>query len=282
MNISEFLKRASETLEGLTDTPRLDAELLLLEALKKERSYLYTWPELDISEDQLMNAQQLLQRRQNGEPVAYILGRRDFWDFRVEVSPATLIPRPETELLVELALQRFAPDSNLDIADLGTGSGILAIALAREFSKSKVSAVDLSEAALEVAKRNAEVLHVDNIDFFGGSWFASLHDKRFDLVISNPPYIEDEDHHLQQADVRFEPRSALASGADGLDDIRIIAVQVMDHLKPDGVLAVEHGFQQGAKVREIFSAAGFVQVETLQDLQGHDRVTVGSRIENRK
>lgn len=275
MNISEFIKFGSESLEGITDSPRLDAELLLLNVLEKERSYLYTWPEQELDDVQVSEAQSLLKRRQQGEPVAYIIGKRDFWDFSVEVTPDTLIPRPETELLIEVALQKFDPRAKLEIADLGTGSGILAIALAREFAGSNVSAVDVSKGALEVARSNCESLRLKNIQFKCGSWLEPLANKTFDLIVSNPPYIEDADHHLEEGDVRFEPRSALASGADGLDDIRIIANQAIAHLKEGGVLAVEHGYQQGEAVQDIFIAAGFEQVETLKDLQGHDRVTVG-------
>ncbi len=275
MNIAEFISSAGQALDGITDSPKLDAELLLLEVLGKERSFLYAWPEKELLGSELEAVQKLLQRRIDGEPIAYILAKRDFWDFSVEVTKATLIPRPETELLVELVLQRFDPIGEYEIADLGTGSGILAIALAREFSCSRVSAVDLSPDALEVAGRNVESMQLPNIDLFCGSWFAPLAGKLFDLIVSNPPYIEDEDNHLNQGDVRFEPRSALASGADGLDDIRVIAEHSVNHLRAGGVLAVEHGYLQGEKVREIFIAAGLQQVETMKDLQGHDRVTLG-------
>ena len=275
MNISEFIYTASKSLTDVTDTPKLDVELLLLKVLDKERSYLYAWPEKNLTNDEIAEAEELLLRRKTGEPIAYILGKRDFWDFSIEVSPATLIPRPETEILVELALQKFDPNTSLDIADLGTGSGILAIALAREFPNSQVSAVDISDKALEVAQRNADALHLRNIKFESGSWLAPVAGKFFDLIVSNPPYIEEADHHLEEGDVRFEPRSALASGVDGLDDIRIIAKQAIVQLKSSGVLAVEHGYQQGKAVQDIFIAAGFEQVETVKDLQGHDRVTVG-------
>ncbi|THB70045.1 MAG: peptide chain release factor N(5)-glutamine methyltransferase [Gammaproteobacteria bacterium] len=275
--MSDFLQSGCEVLAGVTDTPRLDVELLLLKALGKERSYLYTWPEQLLTDEQLVIAKQLLQRRQKGEPVAYIIGRRDFWDFSVEVTSATLIPRPETELLVELALQKYDQEAVLDIADLGTGSGILAIALAREFPDSAVYAVDLSKDAIEVARRNSESLQLKNIAFKCGSWLEPFAGKAFDLIVSNPPYIEDTDDHLEQGDVRFEPRSALVSGGDGLGDIRLIAEQAISHLKFGGVLAVEHGYQQGKAVRDIFVAVGLEKVETEQDLQGHDRVTVGHR-----
>ncbi len=277
MKIVEFVDYGIDLLKIVSDSPKLDGEILLLSVLKKDRGYLYTWPEKELSPDQLQQAQQLLQLRQQGEPVAYILGRRDFWDFTVEVTPATLIPRPETELLVEFALQRFTPEDKLDVADLGTGSGILAIALAREFAKSQVCAVDFSEDALLVAQRNAQSLGVNNIEFYAGSWFAPFSSTTcsFDLIVSNPPYIEEDDCHLHQGDVRFEPNSALASGVDGLDDIRVITAQSVKHLKPAGILAVEHGYNQGDSVRQLFTEAGYEKVETLLDLQGHDRVTIG-------
>lgn len=277
MKIAEFVDHGTNILGSISDSPKLDCEILLLSVLEKDRGYLYTWPERELSEDELQQTQQLLQLRQQGKPVAYILGRRDFWDFTVEVTPATLIPRPETELLVEFALQRFAPEDKLNIADLGTGSGILGIALAREFAKSQVCAVDFSEDALAVARRNANSLQVNNIEFYAGSWFAPISSEKFsfDLIVSNPPYIEEDDLHLHQGDVRFEPNSALASGIDGLDDIRIIAAQSSRYLKLGGVLAVEHGYQQGEAVRGIFESAGLCQIETIKDLQEHDRVTIG-------
>ncbi len=277
MKIAEFIGYGADILKSVSASPKLDGEVLLLSVLNKDRGYLYTWPEKELSADELQQAQKLLHLRQQGEPIAYILGRRDFWDFTVEVTPATLIPRPETELLVEFALQRFAPEDKLSIADLGTGSGILAIALAREFAKSQVCAVDLSEDALVVAKRNAHSLGVNNIEFYAGSWLAPLSSTTvcFDLIVSNPPYIEEDDIHLSQGDVRFEPNSALASGKDGLDDIREITAQAIKHLKPAGTLAVEHGYNQGEAVRQLFTEAGYGKVETLPDLQGHDRVTVG-------
>jgi len=215
-----------------------------------------------------------VQRRRDGEPVAYITGHRGFWTLDLEVTPATLIPRPETELLVELALARMTPKAN--VADLGTGSGAIALAMARECPTASVVATDASIDALAVAERNATKHGIRNVRFAHGDWLAPLAGERFDLIVSNPPYIEADDPHLGQGDLRFEPASALASGADGLDDIRRIVAQARDHLAPGGWLLMEHGWNQGAAVRAVLSAAGYRDVLTVQDLEQRDRVSGGA------
>jgi release factor glutamine methyltransferase len=217
----------------------------------------------------------LANRRVAGEPVAYITGRRGFWSLDLHVSPDTLIPRPETELLVELALEHLPASGPVTVLDLGTGSGAIALALAKEQPLARIIAVDASLAALSIAQANAAELRVGNIKFMHGDWYAGLAGQRVEVIVSNPPYIEAADAHLGQGDLRFEPRSALASGEDGLDDIRVIVAEAPEHLSPNGWLLIEHGWNQGAAVRRLFSTAGFVDVVTEQDLEQRDRVTLG-------
>ena len=254
---------------------RLDAELLLLHIVKKPRSWLFTHaddvPDMDVQTDYA----RLLDRRASGEPVAYITGHRGFWSLDLEVTPATLIPRPETELLVELALQRLRDDAACSVADLGTGSGAIALAIARERPLAQVVATDASDDALAVASRNAQRHAIGNIAFAHGDWLAPLAGQQFDLIVSNPPYIEATDPHLGQGDLRFEPTGALASGLDGLDDIRRIVRDVPTHLHPGGWLLFEHGWNQGAASRALLHEAGYVEVFTAQDLEQRDRVSGG-------
>lgn len=252
---------------------RLEAELLLVHVLDKPRSWLIAHADDVLDQTQVSAFAALVQRRGEGEPVAYITGHRGFWTLELEVTPATLIPRPETELLVELALARMTPTSR--VADLGTGSGAIALAIARECPTAKVVATDASADALAVAQRNAAKHGIGNVRFAHGDWLMPLAGERMDLIVSNPPYIEDADPHLGQGDLRFEPTSALASGADGLDDIRRIAAQAREHLEPGSWLLMEHGWNQGAAVREVLYAAGYRDVVTVQDLERRDRVSGG-------
>ena len=255
----------------------VDAQWLLVHALAKPRSWLYAHGD-DIGDAALVaRFEALVARRVAGEPVAYITGRRGFWSFDLAVTPATLIPRVETELLVELALARLPRDRELRIADLGTGSGAIALALAHERPRACVVATDASDAALAVARGNANALGIDNIDFRRGDWLAPLADERFDLIASNPPYIASDDPHLGAGDLRHEPVSALASGRDGLDAIRVIVGNATAHLVTDGWLLLEHGLEQGRAVRGLLHAAGFVDVATEHDLEGRDRVTLGRK-----
>jgi len=254
---------------------RADAELLLLHVLHKSRSWLFTHANDTLDADIQSAYDALLDRREAGEPVAYITGRRGFWTLELEVTPATLIPRPETELLVELALQRLSPDFSGRVADLGTGSGAIALAIARERPRAQVLATDASMAALEVARRNAQRHAIGNVDFVHGDWLLPLAGKRFELIVSNPPYIEAADPHLARGDLRFEPASALASGSDGLDDIRRIVDDARRHLDPSGWLLVEHGWNQGAALRALLLHAGYVQISTVQDIERRDRVSGG-------
>ena len=257
--------------------PRLDAgecEHLLAHVLGRTPAWLYAHGDDEIDDADIDAYERLLARREAGEPVAYLTGRRGFWRFELDVDAATLIPRPETELLVELALDRL-PQLPCHVADLGTGSGAIALAIASERPRAEVVATDASPAALDVARRNAARLGLANVRFSEGSWYAPLAGQRFDLIASNPPYIAANDAHLSQGDLRFEPASALASGADGLDDIRVIAAGAPAHLVDGGWLLVEHGYDQAAAVREILADAGLVGIATVQDLEHRDRVTLG-------
>ena len=272
MTIIASLLRAAE----LPDSPtaRLDAELLLAAALGKSRSYLHTWPEKIVSSEAALAFSQFLLRRRAGEPVAYILGQQGFWNLDLEVAPHTLIPRPDTELLVETALD-LLPATPAKVLDLGTGSGAIALALASERAAWQVTAVDRVLEAVALAERNRQRLQLENVKVFTSHWFSALADQRFDLIISNPPYIAAGDVHLAEGDVRFEPDSALVAGADGLDDIREIIAASAQHLNAGGWLMLEHGYDQAQAVRELLLAAGYAQVESRKDLGGHERITLG-------
>ena len=272
MTIIASLLRAAE----LPDSPtaRLDAELLLAAALGKSRSYLHTWPEKIVSSESALTFSGYLLRRRAGEPVAYILGQQGFWKLDLEVAPHTLIPRPDTELLVETALD-LLPASPARVLDLGTGSGAIALALASERPAWHVTAVDRVLEAVALAERNRQRLQLENVHVLTSHWFSALADQRFDLIISNPPYIAAGDVHLARGDVRFEPESALVAGVDGLDDIREIIQAAPQHLNPGGWLMLEHGYDQADAVRQLLSGAGFAQVESRKDLGTHERITLG-------
>ena len=253
-----------------------DARWLLAHAAGRSQTWLYAHARDSVPEGVAARFASLVARREAGEPVAYLTGVRGFRDFDLAVTPATLIPRPETELLVELALARL-PAANARVVDLGTGSGAVALAIARECPDASVLATDASPAALDVACANARALGLAQVRFAQGDWYAPLAGERFDVIASNPPYIEDADPHLAQGDLRFEPPTALSSGADGLDAIRVLAAGAIAHLVPGGWLLVEHGLAQGAVVRELFEVHGLAAVATVQDLEQRDRVTLGRR-----
>ncbi|MHC2145739.1 peptide chain release factor N(5)-glutamine methyltransferase [Pseudomonas sp. 210_17 TE3656] len=272
MTIIASLLRAAE----LPDSPtaRLDVELLLAAAIGKSRSYLHTWPERIVSSEAALVFAEYLQRRRSGEPVAYILGQQGFWNLDLEVAPHTLIPRPDTELLVETALE-LLPLSPVRVLDLGTGTGAIALALASERVQWQVMAVDRVLEAVALAERNRQRLQLNNVQVRSSHWFDALKGERFDLIISNPPYIAAEDPHLVAGDVRFEPSSALVAGADGLDDLRVIISQAPAHLQPGGWLLLEHGYDQAAAVRELLAQHDFEQIESRIDLGGHERISLG-------
>lgn len=272
MTIIASLLRAAQLPDSPTE--RLDAELLLAAAIGKPRSYLHTWPERIVSSEAAQTFASYLARRRGGEPVAYILGQQGFWKLDLEVAPHTLIPRPDTELLVEAALE-LVPASPARVLDLGTGTGAIALALASECPAWQVTAVDRIEEAVALAERNRQRLRLENVQVRASHWFDSLDGQHFDLILSNPPYIAAEDPHLVAGDVRFEPSSALVAGSDGLDDLRTIIAQAPGYLLPRGWLLLEHGFDQAAAVRALLAEHGFVEVASRRDLGGHERISLG-------
>ncbi|SDI66911.1 peptide chain release factor N(5)-glutamine methyltransferase [Pseudomonas panipatensis] len=260
----------------LPDSPsaRLDSELLLAAALGKPRSFLRTWPERVVSREAHERFDAWLERRRAGEPVAYILGRQGFWSLDLEVAPHTLIPRPDTELLVESALQ-LLPASPARVLDLGTGTGAIALALACERLSWRVLGVDRIPEAVALAERNRERLRLGNVAFRQSHWFSALAGERFAMIVGNPPYIPSSDPHLREGDVRFEPKSALVAGQDGLDDIRQIVREAPAYLDAGGWLLLEHGYDQAEAVRDLLLSGGFTQVESRRDLAGHERISLG-------
>jgi release factor glutamine methyltransferase len=252
-----------------------DAELLLAHALGSSRTWLLAHGDDELAADAAARFESLVERRAAGEPLAYITGSRGFWSLDLAVTPATLIPRPETELLVELALARIAPDAEARVADLGTGSGAIALAIAKERARARVLATDASSDALDIARENAGRNGIGNVEFRHGDWFAPLAGETFDLIASNPPYVALGDPHLGEGDLRFEPASALSSGSDGLDAIRSIARDAPAHLRAGGWLLLEHGWEQGEAVRGLLQEAGFVDIATKRDLEGRERISLG-------
>ncbi|MCG7495732.1 peptide chain release factor N(5)-glutamine methyltransferase [Vibrio sp. Of7-15] len=274
--IQDLLQNAMERLsESGSESPQLDAAVLLCHALDKPRSYLLTWPEKIPEPEQIDLFEKVLARRLQGEPVAYILGEREFWSLSLKVSPSTLIPRPDTERLVELALDKLSVVSG-DVLDLGTGTGAIALAIASECPTLNVMGVDIREEAKALATENAARLQIANAHFQAGSWFEPIaDDHKFAVIVSNPPYIDETDPHLSQGDVRFEPASALVAPNKGLADLDYISEHAREFLQAGGWLLMEHGFEQGPAVRDILIKLGYDQVSTAQDYAGNDRVTLG-------
>ncbi|MEN8166290.1 MAG: peptide chain release factor N(5)-glutamine methyltransferase [Pseudomonadota bacterium] len=276
-SIRQALQQAAESLQALPHgSPELEAAVLLCHLLDQPRSFLYAWPDKILTKRQVGSYQDLIERRLRAEPIAHITGMREFWSLALKVSPATLIPRPETELLVERALAHLEKIPSPMLADLGTGSGAIALALASERPDCRVQATDNSAEALRIARENTLNLGLSNVSLHPGSWLSALPaDSRYDLILSNPPYIPEQAPHLNQGDLPHEPRCALIAGHDGLRDIRTITAQAGAHLKPGGWLLLEHGFDQGPAVRDLFRQGGFNAIRTYQDLAGHDRITEG-------
>lgn len=257
-----------------SDSPSIDAAVLLCHTLDKPLSYLLTWPDKLLSDDELVAFDRLIERRKQGEPVAYIVGEREFWSLPLKVSPSTLIPRPDTERLVEVALEKAGEQGS--ILDLGTGTGAIALALASELPHRDIVGIDLQPDAQQLAISNAQRLNITNVTFLQGSWFTPLQSgTKFALIVSNPPYIEKNDPHLTQGDVRFEPLTALVAEENGLADIKYISQEARHFLADQGWLAFEHGYDQGEAVRNIMMQLGYHQVTTEQDYAGQDRVTLG-------
>jgi release factor glutamine methyltransferase len=273
--VSDALHTATATLSRVSSSPRLDAELLLEHVTGLSRSAFHQAPERTLPAKAGWAFQQLITRRMKGEPVAYIRGQQEFWSLLLEVTPAVLIPRPETELVVERALEHMAADAALRVADIGTGSGAIALAIANERLKTHVVATDVSREALDVAQRNAARLGIANIEFRLGSWFEPLRAERFSVIASNPPYVADDDPDLAPHVRRYEPAVALTSGISGLEALERLIARAPDHLEPDGWLILEHGWKQAVQVRNLLVRRGFTRVRSHADLAGHERVSEG-------
>lgn len=274
LTIKDALSLATETLSN-SDSPALDSEVLLAYTLKKDRSYFRAWPEKTLSSEESNTFSYLISQRKVGTPIAYLVNEREFWSRSFLVSPNVLIPRPETELLIEIIQNKFTANEKLSILDLGTGSGAIAITLALEFNASTVYAIDSSQDALEVAKKNAQKHLANNVQFILSNWFDNSPRIRFDLIVSNPPYIRHDDPHLTEGDVRFEPKSALVADNNGLKDIKHITQNAEKFLKPNGFLLFEHGYEQGNQVQNLLESSGFEAIEQFRDIQGHHRATLG-------
>jgi release factor glutamine methyltransferase len=259
-----------------SDSARLDLEVLLGHVLKHTRTWLYTWPEYELSATEQRQFDDLVRRRAAGEPVAHLTGLREFWSLPLAVDASTLIPRPETELLVETALA-LCPETPQQVLDLGTGTGAIALALASERPAWQLLAAEKSPQALALAKRNRDSLGLGNVQLIQSDWFARIPPQSFDLIVSNPPYIDASDPHLAEGDVRFEPRSALVAEGEGLADIEEIASTGIKYLAPGGWLIVEHGWQQAAAVRVVFAEGGLVSIESRNDYGNRERLTLGRR-----
>lgn len=284
-SIADTLHAASLNLQQqqISDSPKLDAELLLAFCLHKNRTYLYTWPEKTLSPTEQACFDDLVRQRLLGHPIAHLIGEREFWGLNLKVTVDTLIPRPDTEVLIETALDKLTTADNSDtqqtcsILDLGTGTGAIALALKSELQNCEVTAIDFSLPALKIAQQNAKTHNLD-IHLVHSSWFQQLpSDLKFNLITSNPPYIEKQDPHLKEGDVRFEPISALTAGEDGLEDLRIIIDQAWSFLKTGGWLMVEHGYNQATDVQRLFTQHGYQQVETIQDYGQNPRITIGQK-----
>jgi len=273
MNISQTMVRLRQQLPPEEATR--EAELMLCRATGLTRTQLRTYPEKDVSDTQQKQLSAWVQRRSQGEPLAYILGDTEFYGLKLSVTPDTLIPRQDTELLVDAALELIPERAPWTVLDMGTGTGAIAIAIAHHRPIAQVTALDASKAALAIAQDNACALRLPSIRFIHSDWFSALGQQRFDMIVSNPPYIAQNDPHLQATSLPYEPISALTSGVDGLDDIRLLVQQAPKHLNSDGWLLLEHGYDQGAAVRHLMQSAGFSSIATHRDYGNNDRITLG-------
>ncbi|MFY8351346.1 peptide chain release factor N(5)-glutamine methyltransferase [Pseudoalteromonas sp. SSM20] len=272
-SLEQALAFGASALITTSESPKLDAEVLLLATINQSRTYLFTWPEKELTDDQQSHFFTAIEKRKLGEPVAHITQYREFWSLNFKVSPATLIPRPDTETLVELALTK-ASENTGKLLDLGTGTGAIALSLASELPQWQVTAVDFKPEAVELAKQNKQSLKIENAEILQSDWFSALSDSQYDIIVSNPPYIDPQDPHLQQGDVRFEPLSALVAQKQGMADIEHIIKTSRKYLKAKGWLLIEHGYDQGQLVRDFFAKMAYKVITTEKDLGGNDRVTL--------
>lgn len=277
-SIQTLLDDATKLLVKISDSPRLDAEVLLAFVLEKNRSYLRAWNDKTLDSQTISKFETLISERENGVPIAYLTGIREFWSRDFCVSADVLIPRPDTEILIEQCLMQIPQDSNFTILDLGTGSGAIAITLAAERLNANVFAVDASSAALKIAKKNGQKHNCQNVEFILSDWFSNVPKIEFDLIVSNPPYIPFDDEHLTQGDVRFEPKSALIAAENGLSDIKKIATEAKNYLKLGGQLWFEHGYNQAESVQKILNNLAYSDIHTFTDLAGQDRVTTCTNV----
>lgn len=281
-SLAQLVALGTLSLEHSSESAKLDCQILLAKAIDKPTTYLFTWPEYVASHSQINEYHQLMQRRINGEPIAYIVGEKEFWSMMFEVAPSTLIPRPDTEVLVEKVLtdiEQFPPaeqatNNQCRLLDLGTGTGAIALALASELPNWQVEAIDFNQDAVALAKRNAKRHQLTHVNIRQSDWFSSIEQgDRYQVIVSNPPYIDEQDQHLSQGDVRFEPDSALTSPQNGLADIKLIVEQAQQYLVSGGWLYLEHGYDQGQQVRDIFAQFAYHRIETTKDYGDNDRVT---------
>jgi release factor glutamine methyltransferase len=272
-SIAEIINQGQQLLAAFSDSAKLDCKILLAFTLNKETSYLLTWPEKKLTAQEFQTFMVLFERRLQGEPIAYIIEEGEFWSLPFYVSPATLIPRPDTELLVEHILARHL-ENDLSCLDLGTGTGAIALSLASEQRSWKISAIDFSDDAILLAKKNAIRLQLPQVKIYQSDWFSNVKpSEKFNVIVSNPPYIDETDHHLGEGDVRFEPLSALVASDNGFSDIKRIAKYAQNYLENNGALYLEHGFEQASGVRDILNVLGYQSIETIKDYAGNDRVT---------
>lgn len=281
MNIKTALKAIQLELEALNgaESAAIDARYLLSFLFNKNFTWLKTWPDEMLSSKQQESLHKLITRRKNGEPIAYITGEKAFWTLRLKTNTSTLIPRPETEQLVEQALDflatQFSDSQTSRVLDLGTGTGAIALAIATERPNDAIIASDFNEVIVELAKENAKLNQCSNVSVLQSDWFSNIKEDNFNLIVSNPPYIEENDRHIQQGDLVFEPNSALVAKNQGLSDIKIIIEQAKGYLMSGGALMIEHGFEQGKTLRKLYNQFGYHQVKTIKDLNGLDRITLG-------
>ncbi|KTF17706.1 peptide chain release factor N(5)-glutamine methyltransferase [Pseudoalteromonas carrageenovora] len=273
LTLEQAIAAGADLLASSSESAKLDAQVLLIHILQKPRSYLFTWPEHVLSNEQQSQFNVFLQRRLKGEPVAHITGLREFWSLSLEVNATTLIPRPDTETLVECALNLAMLDT-AKVLDLGTGTGAIALALGCEMPNWQIVAVDKVTEAVALANKNQQRLGINNVDVKQSNWFSALQGERFNLIVTNPPYIEQDDIHLNQGDVRFEPLSALVADDAGMSDIKQIITQSRDYLLSSGYLLIEHGFEQAEAVRHLFKEMAFINIKTVKDFGNNDRVTL--------